>query len=202
MLANNKNNRNSARRGSKNRRYPSTKKGRILIAPLLKSYPLQNVMQITLPGTAQLVTTTVTTGVIAAVFPIIAASIPNFATRFGATWMEYRIVRVKFVFKTFSMTNPGLLTHWLDEKQAGVPTSAEALQVSRSQFSASSPSPHTLVWTSQDPLDLQYIDIGTIVTIMGTYKVYTDNANFGSSIVATAYGQICPYYIVQFRGLN
>jgi hypothetical protein len=171
------------------------------IPALVAAYPGQVVKQMKFEGAPLLLTTTVTTGVIAQVQNISSALIANFAARLGGLFEEYRIVRVKFLLKCFSSTNPGLMTHWLDEKQVGVPTSGEAIVKSTKQFSASSPSPHSLMWTANDPLDLQYLDIGT-VTNVASYKIYTDTANFGSSAVVTPYGQLTSQVTVQFRGYN
>lgn len=168
---------------------------------LLPAYPGQVTKAFVLEGIPVLLTTTVTTGVVAAIAGTSSAQIQNFATRFGPLFEEYRVVRVKFSTRCFSSTNPGLFVHWIDEKQVANPTSAEALQKSKASFNCSSPSPHTLIWTANDPLDLQYNDIGTAVNL-ATYKIYTDNANFGSSVVATAYGQITLTMHVQFRGYN
>jgi hypothetical protein len=169
---------------------------------LIPAFPGQVVKSFKLEATPLTITTTVTTGVIAQVFAVKASNIANFATRFGALFEEYRIVRARFTVRCFSSTNPGLLIHWIDEKQTANPTSAEALQKSMKSFSASSPSPHVITWTANDPLDLQYIDIGTTSTELATYKIYTDNALFGSSIVATAYACVAPEFWVQFRGYN
>lgn len=168
----------------------------------MPAYNGQVVKMFKLEATPQTVSTTVTTGVIAQVFAVKASNIANFATRFGALFEEYRIVKAKFSVKCFSSTNPGLLVHWVDEKQTANPTSAEALQKTVKSFSASSPSPHVLTWVSNDPLDLQFIDIGTLTTELCTYKLYTDTAFFGSSIVATAYATIFVEFWVQFRGYN
>ncbi len=169
---------------------------------LTAAYPGQVVKAFKLEAAPLTVSTTVTTGVIASVYAVKASNIANFATRFGVLFEEYRIVRARFHVRNFSSTNPGLFVHWVDEKQTGNPTSAEALQKSMKSFSASSPSPHTITWTSNDPLDLQYIDIGTTSTELCTYKIYTDNTFFGSSTVATAYATIVPEFWVQFRGYN
>jgi len=184
---------------------PGTKTGRKInggIPGLQPSFPGQVVKQFKLESLPLLVTTTVTTGVIATAYSVQAANVQNFATRFGVLFEEYRIVRASFSLKCFSSTNPGLFTHWVDEKQVAAPTSAEALQKSMKSFSCASPSPHVIKWAAKDPLDLQYTDIGTTNVIPVTYKIYTDNANFGSSVVATAYGQITCDLIVQFRGYN
>jgi len=184
----------------KNKKSQKNNKNPMMV--LRPSFPGQVVKQFKLEAIPGLLQTTVATGVIAGSIPVTASIIPNFATRFGALFEEYRIVKVKSMLKCFSSTNPGLFVHWFDEKQSGAPTSAEALQKSMKTFSASSPSPHTIMWTASDPLDLEFTDIGTLSVNPVSYKVYTDNANFGSSIVSTAYGQITMNITLQFRGYN
>ncbi len=177
-------------------------KGGVKIPPLLPAYPGQVVDKLVITCTPSLLSTTVTTGVIAGTFLVRSSVIANFATRFGATFEEYRIVRARFVLRTFSSTNPGLFTHWIDEKDVtNPPTLAEAQQKSDRRFSCASPSPHVLTWTASDPLDLQYLDMAT-TTSVACYKIYTDNANFGSSAVATPYAEITASYWIQFRGWN
>lgn len=171
------------------------------MAPLLKSYPSQVVASVKCPGVPVSYSTTVTTGVIAQTYLLNASSIQSFYSRFGSLYEEYRVVRVKFVVRCYSSTNPGLFNHWIDEKQSAAPTATEATTKSYNTFNASSPSPHMLVWTAEDPLDLQYTDIASFVTV-ATYKIYTDNTSFGSSIVATPYVSVTPTFYLQFRGYN
>lgn len=172
------------------------------ITALLPAYPGQVVKQFKVEASPLLLTTTVTTGVIAQVYAVKANNIANFATRFGVLFEEYRIVKARFTVKCFASTNTGLFVNWVDEKQTGNPTSTEALQKSLKAFACSSPSPHVLTWTANDPLDLQYIDIATITTELATFKIYTDATFFGSSIIATPYAQVFPEFWVQFRGYN
>ena len=177
-------------------------KEKILELALIKSYPNQVVWETWLPGTPVKRTTTVTTGVIATGIAVSSASIQAFATRFGSTFVEYRIIRAKFRIRLFSSTNPGLLQFWLDEKSAGTPTLVEAQE--RAVLSCSAAAIDTmseLDWTSSDTLDLQYLAIATASTLC-TFKEYTNNANFGSSIVATDYYEVIPAFQLQFRGLQ
>lgn len=156
-----------------------------------------------IPLTPILLTSTVTTGVISTILPIRASQIFNFAARFGTTFEEYRIVRAQIKIQNFSSTNSGVFTHWIDEKDfVTAPTAAEAQQKSDRRFSCASPSPHSLEWRARDPLDLQYIDIGTSSTILAAYKIYTDSPNFGSSPVVTPYAEITGKFWIQFRGWN
>jgi hypothetical protein len=127
--------------------------------------------------------------------------ISSFATRFGSTFVEYRVVRAKVKLRLFSSTNPGVLQFWYDEKSGATPTLAEANERAVLTLSAAAidRSP-TLAWTAADPLDLQYNAINVNYTPV-TFKVYTNNANFGSSIVATDYLELQVFYQLQFRGL-
>lgn len=167
---------------------------------LIKSYPNQVVFQAWLPMTPLKLTTTVTTGQIASSFQVTSTNINTFATRFGATFVEYRIVKCLTKMRNFSSTNPGILQCWYDEASAAVPILAEAAERATLSNSACDVVPTSMLWTASDPLDLQYRAIGTAYTPV-TWKVFTNNANFGSSIVATDYAEIVPVARVQFRGL-
>jgi hypothetical protein len=167
---------------------------------LIKSYPNQVVFQAWLPMTPLKVTTTVTSGVISTSFQITSTNVNSFSTRFGATFVEYRIIKCAVKLRNFSSTNPGLLQLWFDEKSTTVPTLAEAAERATKSLSACDIEPTSMSWTNSDTLDLQYYAIGTAYTPV-TFKVYTNNANFGSSIVATDYMEIVPVARVQFRGL-
>ncbi len=151
-----------------------------------------------------MVSTTVTTGAIASYYDVRASNVGGWTDRFTATFVEYRIVKARFHTRCFSSTNPGLLVTWFDEKNTTtVPLLAEAQQKMVSAFSASDVTkPHTMKWCAQDPLDLQYTTIATTNVVPVTYKVFTNNANFGASTVATPYLEIVPEFLVQFRGLQ
>jgi len=177
-------------------------KEKILELSLIKSYPHQIVWEVTLPATPIKLTTVVTTGLIANALNVNILGVNNFATRFGATFVEYRIVRAWFALKMFSSTNPGLLQFWLDEKVTSAPTSTEAaeryvLSMSAAQVDA----PGMVKWVCSDPLDLQYQPIGTTYTPV-TFKSFSNNTTYGSSIVATDYAEIVPHFQFQFRGLQ
>lgn len=177
-------------------------KEKILELSLIRSYPNQVVWETWLPGTPVKRTTTVTTGLITTGIAISSTAIQSFAARFGSTFVEYRMIRAKFQIRLFSSTNPGLLQFWLDEKSTGAATLAEAQERATVSISASATDTFPLIqWTSSDYLDLQYLAIGSASTVC-TLKEYTNNANFGSSVVATDYYEIVPRFQLQFRGLQ
>jgi hypothetical protein len=168
---------------------------------LIRTYPQQVVWEVWLPADPVKETTTVTTGVIATSYQISKNDVISFAARFASTFVEYRMIRAEFKVRLFSSNNPGVIHVWYDEQSTAAPTLLEAeerfvLSISASNVSSN----NVLKWTCADPLDLQYRPIGTAYTPV-TFKVYTDNANLGSSVVATDYFEVVPRIQFQFRGL-
>jgi len=175
---------------------------KIMELSLIRTYPHQVAWQVWLPGTPTKFTTTVTTGLIAGVINVVSTSITSFATRFSQTFVEYRMIRAIFRIRLFSSTNPGVLQFWVDEKSNATPTLAEAQERATLISSAAGvDKTPVLKWVSADPLDLQYIATSASATL-ATFKVFTNNTNFGSSIVATDYLEVEPVFEVQFRGLQ
>ncbi len=169
---------------------------------LIRTYPKQAVWETWLPGAPTKLVTTVTTGVIASTLPVSATSITSFTTRFASTFVEYRIIRAHWRLRFFSSTNPGVIQFWIDEKSASAPTLAEAQERATRICSASGTNlTPSVSWVCADPLDLQYIATSAATTV-ASFKSYTNNANFGSSIVATDYLEVEPEFQVQFRGLQ
>jgi len=186
--------------GSRNTSFKQKEKQ--LELTLIRTYPRQAVWEVWLPGLPVKLTTTVTTGAIASSLPLSITSITAFATRFSQTFVEYRIIRAHWRIRFFSSTNPGVIQFWIDEKSAAAPVLAEAQERYTLTCSASSvdTSP-VLKWICSDPLDLQYLATSATV-VVASFKSFTNNTNFGSSIVATDYCEIEPEFQVQFRGLQ
>lgn len=166
-------------------------KGQVCLAMKVQAQPL-------------LFATVVTTGVSQPVVAVSTATITNFATRFGALWEEYRIVKAKFTVRLFDSTNPGLLVTWVDEKSFSAGTLAESRTKSnlRDAYNLSSVDMlHVLTWTPHDPVDQQYTAIGTAVTF-AAFKGYTDGTNYGVNTLANKNaGEIFSEFTFQFRGL-
>lgn len=194
-----KSNKNGNRKAGNRQNNKKTEKN--LEISLIRTYPHQVAWQVWLPGSPTKFTTTVTSGLIASGIAITSNSITSFATRFGSTFVEHRIIRAIFRIRFFSSTNPGVIQFWIDEKSTSTPTLAEAQERAVLIESASGTSRQPVIkWVCADPLDLQYSAIGTPVTL-ATFKCYTNNANFGSSAVATDYFEVEPVFELQFRGL-
>lgn len=169
---------------------------------IIRSYPKQNVWDTWLPLFPSKGTTTVTTGVIASSYQIYITAINNFAARFGSTFVEYRIVQANISLRFFSSINPGAIQCWCDEKSTSAPTVTEGRERYTWSYNASDiENTKVMKWKCVDLLDLQYSPIGTTYTPV-SFKAYTNNADFGSSITATDYFEILGTARVQFRGLQ
>jgi hypothetical protein len=167
------------------------------------SYRGQPRVRLTLPGVLGTLSTTVTTGVIAQNDVVSTSQILNFASRFGNTFDEYRIVGATVRVRAVG-PNSGILRCWFDEKSGSAPTQADAVErIGQSTVlnSADPKSCFQMKWTARDLLDLQYTAIGTSSSPV-YFKIYTDNADFGAPIAATVvvFREIDLH--VEFRGLK
>jgi hypothetical protein len=168
------------------------------------SYAGQQHFRVKLTGAVQLSAFTVTTGVVTQAYAVTAADIIGFATRFGSTFDEYRILGFDARVRPVG-ANSGVAAMWFDEKNTAAPTANEANERSLSLYSnsnAASNTQITLRWRAHDLLDLQYTPIGTTSVQPVTFKIYTDNANYGAPITAVGAWLVEPLYYVEFRGMK
>jgi hypothetical protein len=168
----------------------------------LPSYQGQPLSQMVIHSDSVVASTTVTSGVIALVYdtdPV--TNVINWATRFQSL-EEFRVVKTKAIVNCFSSTNPGAVVAWFDETSNTTPTATAAQDRTIKTFSAGDVTrTHTLVWRPKDLLDLQYSSTGVSKKPV-YFKLYSDNANYGSSIVASQYLSVHMAYTIQFRGFN
>lgn len=162
-------------------------------------YPGQAVATMKLYSTPALLTTTVTTGVVATSInfdPV--TQIPAWDTRIQTLWKEYRVIKVRKCIQLFSATNAGMLMLWAGTT-SGAPTAAEGLNARSLRFNASSVDRlHELSWVPSDPADLAY-KLTSASSTPAFAKVYTDAANFGAPIAVTILGLLTMEYTLQFR---
>jgi len=167
------------------------------------AYKGQQHTQLRLEGTPVLLPTTVTTGVIAFAYAVSSANVTGFATRFGSTFDEYRILGAEFRVTPVS-ASVGVSKMWFDEKNVANPTANEAQErtnVPLANTNAMSRSRMNLRWRARDLLDLQYTPIGTVGQ-PATFKVYTDLAQWGAPVAATNLWLIEPVFTFEFRGIK
>jgi len=169
---------------------------------LIPSYPGQATQQIDIPCTPTLLATTVTTGLIASVITVSKALVEAFATRFGATWDEYRIVRAHFTYRMMSSINPGLIQVWFDEQSNVTPSLAGSQSRFVKSWNASAVDEDlSITWVPSDLGDLVYTAIGSTSTPV-YLKTYTDNANYGAQNTVVNYVLVVPKLTFQFRGFQ
>lgn len=170
---------------------------------LRPSFKGQVLASIIVPQFPVVYSTTVATGVISAALAVDPVTLSyGWATRFGALYEEFRIVKCKAVINFFSSTNPGQINFWWDEVANTAPTVAAAAERTVLRLAAgSNQSRHVISWTPSDLKDLQYSPVGTSVNPV-YLKIYTDNANYGATAVATQYMTIQLLATIQFRGLH
>jgi len=148
---------------------------------------------------------TVASGLLAAVAPVNTNVIPNFSTRFGALFQEYRILGAHITIRQSVVptgTISGVTTFFLDEKSGAAPTASNALDRPRIEAANqldNSDKVHSIKWVANDLLDLDYTAIGTLYTPVWM-KVYTDITNFGSAATTTVGWIVSGAVRVELRG--
>lgn len=172
----------------------------LLLRPV---FPGQFVTTIKLHGSIANYNTTVTSGVIAVSLVIDPVNdIVNWATRFGVTFDEYRVIKAVCQIRCFATINPGVLVLWVDENTNSTPTSTQAQEWQGSTiFPASDVNKvHSIKWTPHSTDDQAYSPLATVATT-AWFKLYTAASSFGSSQIATNYCSSQIMYTIQFRGL-
>lgn len=163
-------------------------------------------MMVTLDLPTSALVYTVVAGVLAASGLIDKSIIPAFATRFGATFVEYRILGFRGTIRQRSntgSTQDGTTAFFLDERNAAVPTSSTSLDHPRIEIANivnSSDKLHMINWVANDITDEQWTN--TAATITPVYlKGYTDASNFGTSTTTVVTYAVMGTIRFQFRGL-
>jgi len=150
------------------------------------------------------VSTTVTTGVVAVAYGCDAGLITGFATRFGSTFDEYRILGVDAEALAVSPST-GATVMWFDEKDDNNPTANASLERTASVVLNTNTQPKSRItrsWRARDLLDLQYTPIGTTNVVPVAFKIYTDNVNWGAPITVTPLWIIRLKFHIEFRGIK
>jgi hypothetical protein len=182
-----------------NKQRPNKNDNALLLRPEFKGQPA---ISLKVKGFPSILTTSVTSGQINSNIPVQATTLINsFTTRFQA-FTEYRIVKCTAKLKNFSCSNPGLCNFWFTEDDTSTPTAAKALQAEAKQVNfADIVGNHKMTYVPHDPAQQTWTLVASGAPIVGYFKVFTDNANFGSTIIATTVGIIAYDLVVQFRGL-
>jgi hypothetical protein len=191
------------RKGKKQSTKPG---GRRTVSSTLNDGPAfagQQCFKVRLPGTSGLLPTTVTSGVCQYALPLSTAQITGFATRFGSTFDEYRILSVTMKVRAVSIAT-GISCTWFDEKSNASPTVNECYERTHLTVPNNNADPKSqfpMSWRAKDLLDLQYSPIATVST-PAYWKIYSDAANFGAPVAVTPLWYVESDFLIEFRGLK
>jgi len=147
----------------------------------------------------------VATGNLAAVINIDSSLIPNFATRFGATFKEFAIVGARFELRVTNTTAPqGLVLAFIDEDSNAAPTTssvnyphAEVPIVSTSVDDRGSL--HVVQWMAKSYADLTWDGIGTS-GVVAYLKAWASTATTSNGATTAANILVTGSYALCFRG--
>jgi len=168
---------------------------------LRSEYQGQPTYQVQLAGLNSAIVTTVTTGQVAVNLPLSSAQIPDFSTRF-AGFTEFRIVKALAKTRFFSTQTPGLLRSWFSEDDTAAPSLQKAEHAkARTDNFADVMGVRSLAYVPHDPAQQTWTLVSSGAPVIGYYKMYSDNGQYGAPIVATVAGLTEMLYTVQFRGL-
>ena len=190
------------------RRSPQAQTASFLV-PNLKAQPYQKTQILRVPGTTELISCSAA-GSVATSTSLNLGLIPFFATRYGVTFDEARILKIYAEIRPVASTSTsGLSVFLIDENDSAVPNIAvarshfgnaisnngQAYSVSRGfekRQSVPSGTVQMLEWSNRDLGDLKYLDSTDVTTTVAYLKCFTDNANFGTPAVAQ------PLFVVRY----
>ncbi len=167
------------------------------------SYGGQQKSTLVLQCTPVLLTAANTTGLVNTPVLINIGLITGFASRFGSTFDEYRILSARVIAYAISASN-GVSKMWFDEKSTSTPTLNESMErtVLTVPNTNAAKFKNNLSWRARDLLDLEYTAIGSVVSPV-TFKVYSDNANYnGPAVGPTPLWIIEIDLVMEFRGIK
>jgi len=188
----------------KTHRVRGTKSSRDVMVERLTSGPSylgNKLITLKLPGAQQILTNTVTTGLLATSYSINPpGAITGWSARFASTFDEWRLERMSFEIIPVGL-NVGVTAFFFSENSISV-TLTEANERPASWIKNNEQKPKNLImkWVNQDYTDASFRNVTTNFNLAYFYA-YTDASNLGSPIVATNLFIIRPIYTIQFRGI-
>lgn len=151
---------------------------------------------------------TVSSGTLASSVPIDQTNLNLFSTRFGNTFIEYRILgfRGRLRISGTSINPAGVVKCWLDEKSSATPTAAQSqdrpcvdLLISGSNTGGLDTTVE-IKWVAKDLLDLDWTAVGTTATPVWL-KLFANTTYTGTGMTTGATVILDGVMRVQFRGL-
>lgn len=145
-------------------------------------------------------------GAVAQVLNIDTSQVPNWATRFGATFKEFAIVGARFELRVTEVTAApqGMLLAYIDENSNAAPT-ATAVNYAHAEIplvntsADTTGSIHKVEWVARSYADLTWDGIGTS-GVVGYLKIFGNAANTGLSASTAGVVTVSGAFAVCFRG--
>lgn len=180
----------------------------VLVNPKL-SFPKQAYCKVWVPGTPISVLEN------SAGFAVIfsrqidpTSDIVAWSSRFGNTFLEYRILGVEMKIRAVHQSGLGNGCHvaWWDETGAGsTTTQAMAIRMDTKLRPSDVGNPkatYNMYWRPQDPEDMAFQSTNGGVPPV-TFRLYSDSTYFGLNVSAGAnMFTVQPWYLLQFRSLK
>lgn len=149
-----------------------------------------------------MLSTTVTTGVLASEIGLSTATLVQGYTRFSNLFEEHRIMSVTIEIIPLGLNN-GVVSCFFAEESIGTPTIFEGVEKIAKLVKLNEQSPLNLKmsWQNRDFSDATWIKT-TTANVPAYFYCYTDNANYGAPVTATQVLIIRPVFTIQYRGLK
>lgn len=121
-------------------------------------------------------------------------------SKYNTVFLEHRTLKIEVHLMPVDI-NAGLTIAFITDRDAGVPTILDSEEIGNATISNNGQRPTVLTWVPKSPDDSDFVLYGTTST-KAYLNLYTDNANLGSPIAATALWVVRPRFLIQFRGLS
>jgi len=174
-----------------------------VLGSLRPAYKGQNVIRVVIPHAVGILTTTVTSGLIANSNVLNLADLANSAD-FASTWDEWRLVAVEVEMYCLTVST-GVTRFWFDDQDTSAPTVAEAVArpgITLPNNSAAAPTKHVMKWFATDDIDYAWNLTSSPSINTVSFKVYTDSAIFGAPTAVTNLWTYVFHATFDFRGIG
>lgn len=154
------------------------------------------------PAGTAILSTTVTTGVIAGEAAFGLNSVTGSSARYGALFDEYRVISVSVEVVPMDINAGSTMFFWC-EKTLGTPTQLEAVERDGALIPNHEQRPRNLTfrWNTRDFTDASW-QLTSANSSPVFFYTYTDTANYGSPAVVTKLWLLRPTLTIQFRGIK
>ncbi len=178
-------------------------RGRGINNPSGLAFSGQQRVKMTIAGGPDLLSTTVTTGVVSYALPLDPTNVQGWAERFGDTFDEYRVRAVRIFVSPVSQST-GVSKVFFDEKSSTAPAAIDSYERNHHTLINNSSAPRatgTFVYVPRDLLDQEF-SATTASKAVAYFKLYTNTAQWAAPATVTVLWSITWEYDLEFRGIK